>query len=458
MHHIRLCLLRLFALCLLLTAFSTAHAQTTVYNSRAAYLAALDRYQTETFTAPGTDNGTIYPMFDYVSLPRTVGRIGVGNTNNLISMLVTGYSGTATVSFPAPVTAFGADFVVSSNQTQDAQSGTASVSIGGTSYPLPKGTTTPRSFFFGVISTQAFSSVVFSLQSTGVDGGNGAPGHITLTMDNAAFRPVSTILGKILETRDFNGDFAPDFLYTIDEKPTYLYTQTAADVTTIASQGVTTPAPTSGWQVKRAGRFAYGMTTPDLVLTHPTDRRVHFWHMNGTTRTGGEYVYYTTQTDLHLTLPPNTEILGAEDFDEDQRDDLVWFDPATRQIGVWSMRGASFYSGAYLNKTLPAGWKIVGLGRVDYNPYPELLLQSPTRELHIWYFNGFNWYSGSYVLNPANNARMILPAGWEVAGMADFNRDGLDEIVLQNRVENKVEYWKLNYNLYYLGKVSVPIP
>lgn len=458
MNHPYRLLYRLLALCALLALVGTAHAQTTVYSSRTAFLAALDRYQTETFTAPGTIVGIDRPVFDYIALPMTAGRVGAGSTSNAIAMISSGYSGTATVNFPAPVNAFGADLVVSSNQTDEANSGTASVSISGTSYPLPKGTTTPKSVFFGVISNQSFSSVVFSLASTGTDTGNGAPGHIFVTMDNAAFRAVGIIPGKILATRDFNASSTPDLMYLIDGKPTYLYTQTGRGATTISGQGTTAPAPTSNWQVKSAGRFAYGMTTPDLVLTNPTDRRVHFWHMDGTTRTGGEFTYYTNQPNLHMTLPPNTEILGTADFDGDLRDDLAWFDPATRQIGIWEMHGSSFYSGAYLNKTLPTGWKIVAVGRLDYNPSPAFVLLSPTRELHVWYLTGFNWYSGSYILDPATNARVLLPAGWEVVGLADFNADGLDELVLQNRLENKIEYWQLDYSLFYRGKVAIPIP
>jgi hypothetical protein len=266
------------------------------------------------------------------------------------------------------------------------------------------------------------------------------------------------LAAPITAVQDFNADGMPDFLTETEGKPTYGYTAHTTDSAEITGFGMTPQAPTGGWKVVTAGQF-YGETaSPSLVLVHPTDRRVHYWTLDGTTRTGGVFTYYTNQTNQHMTLPAGFYILGAADFDEDRFEDIVWFDPFLRRLGVWSMKGASFYSGAYLSHTLFQGWNIVAMGRLDYFSFPEMLLLGPNREVHVWYMTyGWQWYSGSYVRNPADNSIVTLPEGSSIVGMGDFDRDGLDEIVVQNRAENKIEMWKLDYYLNLLGKYPIKL-
>lgn len=268
------------------------------------------------------------------------------------------------------------------------------------------------------------------------------------------FNPTTPVVAVL----DFNGDRLPDLLTDTNGKPTFGYTQVGQNGVIVPQIGITPDAPTGGWKVAGAGRFA-ATGTPDLVLVHPTDRRIHLWHMNGTKRTSGEYVYYTNQPDQHMTLPQGASFLGTADFDGDGWDDIAWFDAATRRIGIWSMHGASFYSGAYINQTVPDGWQVVAMGRIDPFPSsPQLVLLSPAREIHLWSLRGFEWYDGAFVFNPNDGSHVVLPAGWNIVGVADMDRDGLGDLVLQNPSQAWLAFWRITPNFGFAGGFGIQIP
>lgn len=264
--------------------------------------------------------------------------------------------------------------------------------------------------------------------------------------------------GRILAVRDFDGNSTPDLMFTRQNVPTFWYTSstgTRSVGSRVVRQEATQSAPTGGWQIAGAGRFSPS-SSPSLVLTHPTDRRIHLWHMDGSTRTGGEYVYFGNQPDLHMTLPQDAKFLGAADFDGDGSDDIAWFDGATRRIAIWNIHGAAVYSGHYIDHALPAGWNVIGMGQMDSTPSPELLLLGPNRELHIWQLNGYQWYNGAYVTT-RSGSYATLPVGWDVAGMADFNGDGRYEIVIQNQGLWGLAYWQLTPNVSFQSTLPIQL-
>lgn len=441
-----------------------AHAQT-VYTNRAQFEAALNRFQTETFTAPNHDYRNTPAAFPFLTATASgfVGGCSISDNRLQIWTIASDSTPQPTLNFPTPINAFGGDFI-------DGASGAGmAISLGGKSFQSSSYLPASGTGFFGVISSTPFQSVSFRANHQPYRWSEipswGTFFHFGL--DNVSFRTVAkpdgsgsgsngAVLTDILAVQDFNGDSIPDLLTRSRDKPTFRYMDFSSGTSSMMGQE-TSSAPTDGWRVVGAGQFGYN-GSPDLILMHPTDNRIHLWHMRGAQRLGGEYVYYTNQSNKHMTLPLGASFLGTADFDGDGLDDIAWLDPTTRRIGIWLMHGASFYSGHYINQPVPQGWKIVGMGHGSASHSPQIVLLSPSREIHVWSLNGFDWYNGAYVLNPSDNSHAILPFGWSIVGVADMDRDGLDDLVMQNRSEGAVAYWRISSDLYFAGSVAIENP
>ena len=127
------------------------------------------------------------------------------------------------------------------------------------------------------------------------------------------------------------------------------------------------------------------------------------------------------------------------DFDGDGHPDLVWQNDTTRQVTVWYMggaQGATFQGWNYLSGGA-AGWKVVGVADFNGDGVPDLIWQNDTtRAVTVWYmggaqgatFQGWNYLSGG-------------APGWTVVGAADFNGDGVPDLIWQNDTTRAVTVW-----------------
>jgi len=97
---------------------------------------------------------------------------------------------------------------------------------------------------------------------------------------------------------------------------------------------------------------------------------------------------------------------------------------------------APVYEGwAYLNHTPTSGWVVVGAGDFDRNGVPDLVyMNTSTRQVTVNYFGGAGGaqYLGYAYLNSSGNP------GWTVTAVADFNGDGVPDLVWQNDSTHQV--------------------
>ncbi|MGA2602420.1 MAG: VCBS repeat-containing protein, partial [Bryobacteraceae bacterium] len=155
--------------------------------------------------------------------------------------------------------------------------------------------------------------------------------------------------------------------------------------------------------------------------------------------TGQATVHYAGYTGVDLgsfnwlnsSVLPTWRIVAVADFNNDGIPDLVWQDSVTREVTV------HYYSGSWnwLQSTPVPGWTVVAAADFNNDGVPDLVWQSDaTRQVVVHYYGG----SGGAVYQGWNWLQQTAVPGWHVVGAADFNRDGVPDLVWQNDTTGQV--------------------
>jgi uncharacterized repeat protein (TIGR01451 family) len=194
-----------------------------------------------------------------------------------------------------------------------------------------------------------------------------------------------------------------------------------------ASDSVTITPSSNG-----TGHFG-GNGLPDLIWQADASRQVtvhYFGAAGGAAFQGWDW--------LNAGGVPGWTVVAAADFDGNGVPDLVWMNNQTRQVTVHyygGTAGATFQGWNWLNAGGVAGWTVVGAADFDGNGTPDLIWQNDaTRQVTVHYyggaggatFQGWNWLNAGGV------------AGWTVAGAADFDGNGIPDLIWQNNATRQV--------------------
>jgi len=221
----------------------------------------------------------------------------------------------------------------------------------------------------------------------------------------------------------------------------------------------TLPGPAGAvWVFNRfrvAGDFD-GNGVPDLVWQNDDTRQVTVWYMGGT---GG--AVFQGWNYLSLAGVPGWHVVAVADFNGDGVPDLVWQNDQTRQATVWYMGGADgavFQGWNYLSAAGVPGWSIVAAADFNGDGVPDLVWQNDsTRQVTVWYMGG----AGGAVFQSYIYLSVAGVPGWHIAAAADFNGDGVPDLVWQNDTTRQVLVWYMGgaavfQGWNYLSAASVP--
>jgi hypothetical protein len=218
----------------------------------------------------------------------------------------------------------------------------------------------------------------------------------------------------------------------------------------IAYVGHDPPSPGEKlWVAHQLARGDFsGDGRPDLVWRHELTGDNLLWFMNGATR----IAYASTNPS---TLPDAAwRIVGTNDFDLDGKTDLLWRHAVSGQNVVWFMNGVNLIGGTF---TTPSAltdtrWQMVGTGDFDRDGYPDVLWRHAfSGENVLWYMNGTTLASGTF-LTPAS----LPDTRWKMAGVADFNRDGEQDILWHHSFSGEVVLWYMNGSVLSSGTFTTP--
>jgi hypothetical protein len=179
---------------------------------------------------------------------------------------------------------------------------------------------------------------------------------------------------------------------------------------------------------------------PDLVLQNDADPRpVVIWYMGGAQ---GNLVQSSQPVSGGV---PGWSVVGVGDMNRDGIPDVILQNDSTGRLGIWYMGGTQgnvFQVGQYvlINGGIAEmpGWAVVAVADVDRNGVPDLVLQNlSTRAIGVWYMGGAqgNVVQSSQWINSAG-----IP-GWKVVGAADFNNDTVPDLIWQQDSTGRLGIW-----------------
>ncbi len=307
----------------------------------------------------------------------------------------------------------------------------------------------------------------------------------TLGGESLVLEPVAGATGKSAGSLDDNGSVA------------FVAEFTTAPFTAL----VTT-------NIRAAGRVPgfFGVESPVNLLWQQTGTvnggapgQVFNWFRNSSGNLEGRYVGFVGDT--------NWSVVGSGDFDNDGVLDLVWHNTATGEAALWLMNAnaAGLKALRFLGAT-PAGqaWRCRVVNDVDTNGVPDLVWQNETTGVvGLWLMTtsgsggsiafqttwlgvwappdsaSLPWrvvgaadFDGDYVSDllfryegntvPTIQGSMgvltlrggtitnwfgiagVADLSWQVAGTADMNADGQQDILWRNMTSGQFAYWPMN--------------
>ncbi|MBV9815493.1 MAG: VCBS repeat-containing protein, partial [Alphaproteobacteria bacterium] len=185
------------------------------------------------------------------------------------------------------------------------------------------------------------------------------------------------------------------------------------------------------------------MQYPQPLYAKPPDingdgRRDIVWRF--TDGTVGEWLMNadgTFQAAGLQAVPNQWQIAGSGDFNHDGVTDLLWrcidatgsVCPAG-QVAIWLMNPDGSLKQAVGGQTVPLGWAIAGTGDFNGDGVADILWRCtdatgsacPTGQVAIWLMN----IDGT--IKSAGGGQTV-PLGWTIAGLGDFNADGVADIL-----------------------------
>ena len=143
-------------------------------------------------------------------------------------------------------------------------------------------------------------------------------------------------------------------------------------------------------------------------------------------------------TAVNFTAVVNGSPRIQSDLNGDRSPDLIWQNDSTRQVTVnyyGGSGGASYQGWNWLNTGTNVGWRVVAAADFNGDGVPDLIWQNDTtRQVTVNYYGGSGGasYQGWNWLNTGNNV------GWRVVAAADFNGDAIPDLVWQNDTTRQV--------------------
>jgi YD repeat-containing protein len=185
---------------------------------------------------------------------------------------------------------------------------------------------------------------------------------------------------------------------------------------------------TTGWRLVAAVDFD-GNGVPDLVYQNTSTWQVNVDYYGGPAGTTFQS-YACLSCGIDVT---GWQLAAVADFNGDGHPDLVYQNTSSGQVNVdyyGGTNGATFESWACLSCGIPtSGWTVVAAADFDSNGTPDLVYWNSSEGLvHVDYYGGAG---GATLQGWACLSCGINLSGWLPVAAADYNGDGVPDLVYQ---------------------------
>jgi uncharacterized repeat protein (TIGR01451 family) len=191
----------------------------------------------------------------------------------------------------------------------------------------------------------------------------------------------------------------------------------------------------AGNSCMRSDPLANGMSYPAIAVTVNVASDASSPLVNQVSvMVGGSASANASDSTIINVNPP----VNAGDFNGDGHEDLIWRADTTRQVTVHyygGAGGATFQGWNFLNAGGVPGWTVVAAADFDGNGVPDLVwMNNQTRQVTVHYYGGAGGatFLGWSWLNAGG------VAGWTVVGAADFDGNGTPDLIWQNDATRQV--------------------
>lgn len=117
--------------------------------------------------------------------------------------------------------------------------------------------------------------------------------------------------------------------------------------------------------------------------------------------------------------------------------DLLLRNTATNEHSVWFMNDERLVGDDPITPTPAAGWQAAGVDDFDRDGHNDLLMWHPTNGwLAFWLMNGIARVGGQIAIGGGHPG-----PSWKPSATADFNHDGFVDIVLRDTVSQEIRIW-----------------
>ena len=208
--------------------------------------------------------------------------------------------------------------------------------------------------------------------------------------------------------------------------------------------------PVSGGMRRFLGTATYGQSRPAVASAHGARFGNSGFTLSVNNAPAGIFKIvgeaHSTVSDTlwsRLGDAPTITIRGlppSVDINRDGFVDLVWQNTASRAVVYWSMSGLDMVAGGAVGPgTLPAGrWEVRTVADMNRDGRSDVVLQElNTGELLVWLLNGT-------ALQEARALTRLSDPAWKVAAAADLNADGHTDLVFQHMTLGYVAAWLMN--------------
>ena len=229
---------------------------------------------------------------------------------------------------------------------------------------------------------------------------------------------------------DFNGDSISDVLWMNPFTGTLTNWLGHGDGTFGSNFGNSTNHWSFPWLLRGAGDYN-GDGRDDVLWVNDQTGQVTNWLAQSN---GG----FANNQSFSGQVGVSWYVEGVGDFNGDTRDDVLWRNSETGQVTNWLGQTSGSFVSNFANADHDAGeyWHVAGVGDFDGDGLDDVLWRHRDGNL----FNWLGQSDGSFVSN-STTWDAFVPIGWAIVGIGDFNGDNRDDILWRNFDDGLVTNW-----------------